>query len=595
MADPRTEYNTRLLSHRTAHADASRADARVAWLRLTTFVAAVAVGVFGWNAAISWWWLVVPGVVFVVLIRWHDRVIERREDTAKLIAFYERGLARLDGHWVGHGTTGERFADPAHLYAADLDLFGRGSLFELLCLARTRAGEDALASWLKAPAPPGVVLDRQIAIDELTPRLDLREQLWTAGAEIATSVHPDTLVQWAEAPSLFPRWLQPLSALLTAAVIASAIAAFSTGRYAALLAVLAASGLVLYRYFDRISSVVHTAGSWSRDLDVLSRILAHLEKQAFDSVLLTELVSTLRRLAPPPSLAIRQLHRLSEMHDWQHNVLFAAVAIPLLWTVHLALAMERWRLRHGTDVRTWLRTVGEIEALSSIAAYRYERPGDVFPDLTDATAASFVGAALGHPLLSPGKMVRNDVRLDSQQQLLVVSGSNMSGKSTLLRTVGINTVLAQMGAPVCATSLRMSPLALGATLRIQDSLQEGRSRFFAEITRLKDIADRAKGTPHLLFLLDELFHGTNSHDRLIGASGVLNALLERGAVGLITTHDMALVAVADHLAPRAANVHFDDQLDGDEIRFDYRMKPGPVTSSNALALMRAVGLDVDRP
>ena len=241
----------------------------------------------------------------------------------------------------------------------------------------------------------------------------------------------------------------------------------------------------------------------------------------------------------------------------------------------------------------WLQTVGDIEALSSLAAYRYERPDDVFPAVSEATDASFVGVALGHPLLPRGKMVRNDVRLDSQQQLLVVSGSNMSGKSTLLRTVGINAVLAQVGAPVCAVSLQLSPLALGATLRIQDSLQEGRSRFFAEITRLKDIADRARGTPHLLFLLDELFHGTNSHDRLIGASGVLNALLERGAVGLITTHDMALVAVADHLAPRAANVHFDDQLDGDEIRFDYRMKPGPVTSSNALALMRAVGLDVD--
>ena len=189
-------------------------------------------------------------------------------------------------------------------------------------------------------------------------------------------------------------------------------------------------------------------------------------------------------------------------------------------------------------------------------------------------------------------MVRNDVRLSGDTRLLVVSGSNMSGKSTLLRTVGINTVLALMGAPVCATRLRVTPLRIGATLRIQDSLQEGRSRFYAEITRLRQIADLAKGSTPLLFLLDELFHGTNSHDRLVGATGVLRGLVDRGAIGLITTHDLALTAVADDLAPRAANVHFEDRFEGGELRFDYVMRPGPVTRSNALALMRAVGLDV---
>ena len=189
-------------------------------------------------------------------------------------------------------------------------------------------------------------------------------------------------------------------------------------------------------------------------------------------------------------------------------------------------------------------------------------------------------------------MVRNDVHLDGDTRLLVVSGSNMSGKSTLLRTVGINAVLALAGAPVRATRLRITPLAIGATLRIQDSLQEGRSRFYAEITRIRELADLARGPVPLLFLLDELFHGTNSHDRLVGATGVLRSLLDRGAIGLITTHDLALTAIADSLAPRAANVHFEDRFEGGEIVFDFRMKPGPVTRSNALALMRAVGLDI---
>jgi DNA mismatch repair ATPase MutS len=190
-------------------------------------------------------------------------------------------------------------------------------------------------------------------------------------------------------------------------------------------------------------------------------------------------------------------------------------------------------------------------------------------------------------------MVRNDLSLDESTRLLVVSGSNMSGKSTLLRTVGTNAVLAFAGAPVRATSLRLSPLTVGATLRIQDSLQEGRSRFYAEITRIRELADAARGARPLLFLLDELFHGTNSHDRLVGSSGVLRSLVDRGAIGLITTHDLALTAIADSVGAHAANVHFEEWFDAGEMRFDYRLKSGPVTRSNALALMRAVGLEVD--
>jgi DNA mismatch repair ATPase MutS len=243
-------------------------------------------------------------------------------------------------------------------------------------------------------------------------------------------------------------------------------------------------------------------------------------------------------------------------------------------------------------VRTWLRIVGEFEALSSLSAYRYEHPADTWPEIVDGSA-QFHATTMTHPLLAAARAVPNDVMLSNQTQLLVVSGSNMSGKSTLLRTIGVNAILAQAGAPVRSARLNLSPLAIGATLRIQDSLQEGRSRFYAEITRIREITDLANGPLPVLFLLDELFQGTNSHDRLIGAAGLLRSLLNRGAIGLITTHDLALTAIADDLSPRAANVHFEDRFEGGEIRFDYRLKPGPVTRSNAIALMRAVGLDID--
>jgi DNA mismatch repair ATPase MutS len=263
-------------------------------------------------------------------------------------------------------------------------------------------------------------------------------------------------------------------------------------------------------------------------------------------------------------------------------------------------------------IRIWLDTIAQFEALASLSAYRYEHRADPFPEVVSPDDAihpqgRFEGVQLGHPLLPAAGMTRNHVHLGGSTRLLVVSGSNMSGKSTLLRTVGINAVLALAGAPVRAASLRLSPLAIGATLRIQDSLLEGRSRFYAEITRIRELADLALGPMPLLFLLDELFHGTNSHDRLVGSTGVLRSLLDRGAIGLITTHDLALTAVAADLpphragaagtpglAPLAANVHFEDRFEGGGIHFDYRMKPGPVTRSNAIALMRAVGLDVDR-
>ena len=263
----------------------------------------------------------------------------------------------------------------------------------------------------------------------------------------------------------------------------------------------------------------------------------------------------------------------------------------MLAGTQLALAIERWRTRFGAALPRWLAAVGEFEALAALAAYAYEHPADPFPSL-EPGGARFDAEDLGHPLIPEARSVRNDVRLGDEARLLVVSGSNMSGKSTLLRTVGTNAVLALAGAPVRARRLRLSALAVGASIRTVDSLQDGSSRFYAEITRLRQLADLAKGTPPLLFLLDELLGGTNSHDRRIGAEAVLRNLVDLGAIGLATTHDLALAEIAATLAPRAANVHFQDHLENGRIAFDYRLHPGVVRKSNALELMRSVGLDV---
>jgi DNA mismatch repair ATPase MutS len=277
--------------------------------------------------------------------------------------------------------------------------------------------------------------------------------------------------------------------------------------------------------------------------------------------------------------------------DSRDHLLVRVIGPLLLWDLHLAYAIERWRRRSGRSMRPWLIAVGEIEALSSLAGYAYEHSDDVFPEL-DAGPPSFDGEGLGHPLLSEAVAVRNDVHLTGELRVIVVSGSNMSGKSTLLRTIGVNAVLAQAGAPVRARRLRLTPLAIGASIRIEDSLREGVSRFYAEITRLGRVMRRAGETPPVLFLIDELLHGTNSHDRRIGAEAIVRGFVDRGAIGLVTTHDLALAHVADALGARGANVHFQDVLEEGRMRFDYRMRPGVVQQSNALELMRSVGLEV---
>jgi len=263
-----------------------------------------------------------------------------------------------------------------------------------------------------------------------------------------------------------------------------------------------------------------------------------------------------------------------------------------MWTPLFAMAIEKWRIHYGPHVAGWVSAIGEFEAMSSLACFAYERPDAVFPELAESSELFYESSGLTHPLIPPGEAIPNDVTLGGATRLWIISGSNMSGKSTLLRAVGLSVVLGWAGAPVTATKLRLSRLRLGASMRTTDSVIDHRSRFYAEISRLKDVVDLARSGQPLLFLLDELLSGTNSHDRRLGAQGVLRGLVERGAIGLATTHDLALAEIADHIAGKAINVHFEDQMEGGQIRFDYHLRPGVVARGNALELMRAVGLDV---
>jgi hypothetical protein len=539
-------------------------------------------------------WLAVPAGAFVVLTVVQELAVRQRERGRRAGAFYEHGLARLEDHWQGTGEPGEGFLRPEHPYAADLDLFGRGALFELLCTSRTRAGEQTLAAWLLGPADSEEVRARQAAVAELRPRLDLREDLSVLGEEVHAQVDPTMLAGWGAAPIGLRSGLgQVLTYLLPLLTLAAALGWLAGGAGPVpLLAALAAQGVFGWWLRPQVESAVRGVDRAGRDLALLAKLLARLECESVAAQKLRALQAALSSAGEPPSRRIAKLARLIDWLNARRNQFFAPLGVLLLWTTRLAFHIDAWRATSGLAIGRWLAAVGEWEALSAFAAYAYEHPEDPFPEIVTDGPALFDGAGLGHPLLPNRRCVRNDVALADRLRVLVVSGSNMSGKSTLLRTVGVNAVLALAGAPVRASRLRLSPLAVGATLRIQDSLQAGKSRFYAEISRVKQLVDMTAGPVPLLFLLDEVFHGTNSHDRRLGAEAVVRGLIERGAIGLVTTHDLALADIADRLAPRAANVHFADSLRDGSMVFDYRMRPGVVRHSNALALMRAVGLDV---
>jgi hypothetical protein len=592
--EPSRVYRERLDSREREVDRHRRAEETLAWVRLAIFAAIVAVAWLAWTSAgVSWAWLIPPAVAFLAALIVHDRVIRRRVQAERAAAFYRRGIERLEDRWAGQGNPGEPFLDPSHPYAADLDIFGNGSLFELLCAARTVPGERTLARWLTEPAGPAEVRERQQAVEELRPALGLREELALLGEDVRKGVDPDDLAAWAGGePVLAMRWGPWVAALLAAGNVASLVAWIGSPAGAIPLVVCAACSTAFVAALrSRVHRVLHAVERREQGLQLLALILRRLERERFRSPLLARLRARLESEGQPPSRSIARLARLVQIDESRHNVIFQPFAAILLVGTQLAFAMERWRRATGAAVDRWLSALGELEALSSLAGFAWEHPGDPFPEIVDR-GPCFDGRELGHPLLPVSRCVCNDVTLGDGLQLLIVSGSNMSGKSTLLRTVGVNAVLALAGAPVRAASLRVSCLTLGAAMRVTDSLQEGLSHFYAEIKRLRAIVDLGGAEQPLLFLLDEILHGTNSHDRRVGAGALLSGLVDRGAVGLVTTHDLALAEIAEALDERAANVHFEDHLEDGRLVFDFRLRPGVVAKGNALALMRTIGLDV---
>jgi hypothetical protein len=556
-------------------------------------------------------WILLPVVLYVLLAVLHERTLRARRRAESAAAFYQRGIARIEDRWAGSsvaGASGARFRDPKHVYSEDLDIFGEGCLFELLSTARLPMGEEFLARWLSAGSPVPEVRERQRVVADLREKLDLREQLAMLGEDLRVRLDPGSLCRWAEEPALLPDVQLGLVAAFLAALFAVALGYYlvTTNIWPVLVVVLLEAAM--YRWLKpRAVAVVSGFGANSEALVLFAQILERLEREEFTSARLQGFAAELKgeRTAAASSgrgvaasVAMRKLAKIGYWVDARGGLIAKMLELPGLYTVQVGLAAESWRRKYGARLRKWVAITGEVEALISLGAYSYEHPADPFPVFVEAAGGDgaaqpvFDGEELGHPLIPAAKCVRNSVRLDAQTRVLLVSGSNMSGKSTFLRTAGINAVLAMAGAPVRGKALRMSPVTLGSSIRRVDSLQENRSSFFTEILRIRDVFELTEGAAPVMFLFDELMEGTNSNDRQIGADGLFRALLEKRAVGIVTTHDLALTEIPGALSAVVRNVHFQDYVEDGKMRFDHKLRDGVVAKSNALELMRLIGLKV---
>ena len=593
---PHQEYSRRLEARLAEVARKEKPHIWVGNLKLATILVGLALAWFSFKGHLfnsSWLWVVV--LLYTGLSVLHEQILRAQNYAQRAAAYYQKGIGRMEDRWPGTGSTGDRFRNDDHVYSGDLDLFGRGGLFELLSAARTPMGENRLAAWLLSPSGTEAILERHNSVTTLRDRVDLREHLAIIGEDLRATLNPETLIHWAESePGMRMTVFRGIGLLLALCAIAALFYLLNTAILWPLLVVLAVEMAVLRFLQPPALEVLQGVDCNADGLILFSRILERLEKEEFSSTQLQKFAEMLKLENQPASRSIRKLARIVYWSDARSSLLGSILNLPLLYTMQLGFAADAWRKRWGSQMRQWVNVTAELEALLSLATYSYEHPDDPFPEiLTDGdTGASFDGEEMGHPLIPAAQCVRNSARLSRERPLLLVSGSNMSGKSTFLRTVGINTVLAMAGAPVRGKSLRLSPLTLGTRIRTSDSLQEGRSNFYAEILRIRAVFELPAERCNLLFLFDELLEGTNSKDRRIGAEGLMRALLTRGAIGIVSTHDLALTEMTDSLNQSARNAHFQDYVEDGKMRFDYKLREGVVAKSNALELMRLVGLKV---
>ena len=589
-------YRELRAGHQREHDTLASGRSTVLQLLLGTVAVVVYLAFQSLHAAVSPW-LFVVGFVAIVALIWLS--MNRQSKVAKqqrILGFYDSSNERIDGVSVQSGRTGteagQNLRPDGHLYEHDLDLLGPDSLFGLLATVRTGPGERGLARYLLEPASHEETLQRQAAVKELLPQTSLREQIALLGATKFHQISGSFFDEWLaeEAPVFQPafRIILLITAATNVALLTLGLLHFKTwgGLFPNLAMVFALQAAVSAYLRPRVLPLLQGGARLELNVRLLADGLAVLQSAEFECPKL----KALQQASREPAGAVKLLKNLVgslAIVEQRTKEYFLILSLLLAAGTQAAISIAAWKRKHAAPMRDWLDAWAEFEALNAIATYAYEHPEDAWPELLPAhIAPSFEAKSLGHPLLAGS--VTNDVKLGPDTRFFLISGSNMSGKSTLLRSIGINAVLAYAGAPVRADSLRLTPLRLGASLALTDSLAEGRSKFLAEVERLSGIVAVSHDHP-TLFLVDEIFSGTNSADRRTAAEAVLTRLLGNGAIGALSTHDLALTALATE-SNTGLNVHMASPDPDDPLAFDYKLKPGINTTSNALAIVKMMGL-----
>jgi hypothetical protein len=565
------------------------------WLRFGAIAAVIAAFYFLWSMGIGY--AIIAGVLLlVVFVRLLLADLKNKaaiSHITSLININNNELKFLNGDFYDF-PAGIEHIPADHNYANDLDLFGKASLFQFINRTTSEMGSRQLADYLQSPADLELIGKRQTAVKELSKKIEWLQGLQAIGSEKQITFSTKTrLENWISEPPAFSgkswKWLRYVLPAIIISIVTLYI--FDVVQKNTFYISLLVFAIIAYQVNRIVAPIHNKLSKIAEELDTLSKSIVHIEKETFKSPLLSQLQSTFIQQDKKISADIKKLKKLLDKLDLRYNlVLSAPLNILLLWNLQQILDLEKWK-QNKQHLHTWFETLGHIEALNSFAVLHFNEPGWAFPEIIPEYF-SIEGSEIGHPLIAKRKRVNNDIKISHDGEVMLVTGSNMAGKSTYLRSIGVNIILAMAGAPVCGKYLKVSHVLVISSMRITDSLAESTSTFYAELKKLKTIIEKVNNGEKIFILLDEILRGTNSLDRHTGSVALMKQLIKHNAAAIIATHDLELAKLKNEYPEKIINYHFDVQVSNDELYFDYLLKPGVCTSLNASILMKKIGIEL---
>lgn len=567
----------------------------VSYGRLLAFILAVAG--FGLLFKYSWIAAVTVSVMFLVLFGWlvkyQNVLIYRKKLNEYLVRINEMEQACLLGKFHGF-PDGNEYINRNHRYSYDLDMFGRNSLFQMINRITTKPAANMLAEWLQEPASVDEIYQRQEAVSEMKEKVGWRQKIMAVGFQYKDAGNsPDEILSWIKNPDYFLqrkylRYAIMLLSIFTLLVTALVI----TGINFSFLFVLLIFNFFLYYQYKKAIDRLHLQVTKSNDMLLsYSEVISMIETEKFSAGKLIALQSCFTG-EQSASEQVKKLSKLVNKLDTRLNIMVSAILnLFFFWDIHVCYQLERWKQRNSKLIERWFSAMAEIEVLSGFANLYFNNPSWTMPVIREGSFQLLAGAA-GHPLIASDKRVCNDFKITESGKICLITGSNMSGKSTFLRTIGVNMVLAFAGSPVCAHTFKCSSVYLMTSMRVSDSLEDNTSTFYAELKRLAMIIGVSKTESQLFLLLDEVLQGTNSNDRHTGSMALLKQFIKYKATGMVATHDLGLSVLEHELHGKLENYNFDVKINGEELYFDYKLNKGVCKSMNASLLMKKMGIEM---